>query len=65
MLENPNPVDAINCLKTAEREATHGHYLAAAQAALEATQRLIGCKSREDQNLREVISSTVGCPRHD
>ena len=62
MFENPNPIDAINCLKKAEREALRGDYLSAATLALEASQRLVGCKNIEDSNLREAIRNTVGCP---
>jgi len=61
-MESPNPIDALNCLKTAEREATGGDYLGAAHAALEASQRLISCKERQDENLREALRNTIGCP---
>jgi len=61
-MESPNPIDALNCLKTAEREATKGNYLGAAHAALEAAGRLISCKERQDDNLREAIRTAVGCP---
>jgi hypothetical protein len=66
MLENPNPIDALNCLVTAEKELKRHNYLGAAQAATEAAQRLIACRQRQEENTREVLSSAMGCPlRHD
>jgi hypothetical protein len=62
MLENPNPIDAVNDLIRAEKLAQKGEYLAACREATSATQRLISCELRLKANLREALSNTLGCP---
>jgi hypothetical protein len=61
-MENPNPIDAINCLHHAVEHAQAGDYLRAIQEATEAVQRLITCEGRDKSNLRESLRKAVGLP---
>lgn len=61
-MENPNPIDAINCLHHAVAHAQAGDFLRAAQEAGEAVQRLITCEERDKSNLSESLRKSIGLP---
>lgn len=61
-MENPNPIDAINCLHRAVVNAQAGNYLRAAQDATEAAQRLMSCEDRNKSNLQECLRHATGLP---